>query len=243
MHSLTIPTGDGRSFDAYLALPAGDAPAPGLVLLQYICGVNRVMRALADGYAQLGYVVIVPDLYWRQGANIRLLDDPSHPDPKEQARALELNAGFNDAAAEADLVASLAAVRKHPRCDGRAGSLGYCLGGRLAYLMATRTDVDCAVGYYAVNLQNYLEEAVNIRRPLMLHMAGQDALVPEPVRTRICAGLQAAPLVDIRVHPGVDHAFALPGGANYNTQATEQANAWSQEFLGRHLPLRRAAQS
>lgn len=242
MYSLNILADDGRSFDAYLALPEATGPAPGLLLLQYICGVNKVMRTLADGFARLGYVVMVPDMYWRQGPNIRLIDDPTRTDPQEQARALELNAGFDDVAASADLTASLTVLRQHARCDGRAGTLGYCLGGRLAYLMAARTDVDCAVGYYAVNLENYLDEAANIHRPLMLHMAGQDMLIPEPVQSKICQTLKSSPQVDVRVHPGVNHAFALPGGANFNADAAAQANAWSQEFLARHLPVHSAGQ-
>ncbi len=241
MPNLQIPADDGRHFDAYVALPAGTGLGPGLVLLQYICGVNQVMRALADGFARLGYVVLVPDLYWRQGANIVLIDDPSRPDAKEQARALELNNAFDDAAASRDLQASLSLLRGHARCDGRVGALGYCLGGRLAYLMATRTDVDCAVGYYPVNLQNYLEEAGRITRPLMLHMAAQDMLVPEPVREQICQALNESPQVDIRIHPGVNHAFALPGGPNFSAEAAKSANTASEAFLARHLPQGPAA--
>ncbi len=235
MGTLTIPADDGRHFDAYLALPGHGRRAPGLVLLQYICGVNGVMRALADGYARLGYAVAVPDLYWRQGAHIRLIEDPSRPDPSEQARALELNAGFDDAAASRDLQATLDVLRGHAVCDGRVGALGYCLGGRLAYLMATRTDVDCAVGYYAVNLQNYLDEATRIRSPLMLHMAGEDMLVPAPVREHVCQSLQTVPEVELLVYPGVNHAFALPGGPNHNAEAAARANAASERFLSQHL--------
>ena len=238
MDTLTIPADDGRHFDAYLALPGHGRRAPGLVLLQYICGVNGVMRTLADGYAKLGYVVVVPDLYWRQGANIRLIEDPSRPDPVEQARALELNAGFDDAAASRDLQATLNALRGHASCDGRVGALGYCLGGRLAYLMATRTDVDCAVGYYAVNLQNYLDEASQIRSPLMLHMACEDMLVPAPVRDRVCQSLQTVPGVELLVYSKVNHAFALPGGPNHSAEAAASANAASERFLSTHLPPR-----
>lgn len=235
MSYLTVHGPDG-DFDAYLATPP-QGRGPGLVLLQYICGVNQVMRDLADGFAAQGYVVVVPDLYWRQGRRIALIDQPSAPTPAEQARALELNQSFDDKAATGDMRATLAALRQHPACDGRAGALGYCLGGRLAYLMATRTDTDCAVGYYAVNLQNYLPEAQQIRRPLMLHMAAQDMLVPPEVRQRICEGLQGVAGVDIRVYEGVNHAFALVGGPNHHPATAARANEASAQFLAQHLPV------
>lgn len=232
--TLRITAEDGHAFDACVASPSTPT-APAVVLLQYICGVNRVMRALADGLAARGYLVLVPDLFARQQPGIALIDDPARPDPAEQQRALQLNAAFDDAAATLDLRATLAAARSHPRCDGRAGALGYCLGGRLAFLMATRTDVDCAVGYYGVNLQNYLEEADRIRRPLLMHMAADDMLVPPAVREPIEARLRAVPGVEVVVHPGVNHAFALPGGPNWNEAAARVANARSEAFLARWL--------
>lgn len=232
--TVSIASSDGGRFSAYLSLPAQDR-APGLVLIQYICGVNRVMRSLADGFAAQGYAVVVPDLYWRQQPDVALLDDPSRPDPAQQQRALALNDGFDDARGVDDLRATLAFLREHPACDGRAGALGYCLGGRLAYLMATRTDVDCAVVYYGVNIEKLLDEADRIRRPLLMHMAGADYLVPEPTRKQITDRLEQVPGMQIIVHPGVNHAFALPGGPNWSAEAAERANAASSAFLREHL--------
>lgn len=237
MNKLQIQSDDGRFFNAYLAVPSvGAERAPALVLLQYICGVNRVMRSIADGFAQLGYLVAVPDLYWRLGPGIELIDDPAHPDPQEMARALELNNAFDDEAALRDLQATVSTLRQHARGDGRVGALGYCLGGRMAYLMATRTDVDCAVGYYGVNLQNYLQEADQIRKPLLMHMAELDVLVPPPVRDQVQARLSAVPGVQVMMHPGVNHAFALPGGPNHSATAAAQAQQASERFLRDHLP-------
>jgi len=232
--TVTIASSDGGRFSAYLSLPPQER-APGLVLIQYICGVNRVMRSLADGFAAQGYAVLVPDLYWRQQPGVSLLDDPTRPDAAQQQRALDLNDGFDDERGIDDLRATLAFLRNHPGCNGRAGALGYCLGGRLAYLMATRTDVDCAVGYYGVKIEQHLDEADRIRRPLMLHMAGADYLVPEPTRQQITRRLEQVPGVAVMVHPGVNHAFALPGGANWSAEAADRANQASLAFLREHL--------
>lgn len=229
-----IRSHDGKSFTAYVARPAR-TPAPGLVLIQYICGVNRVMRSLADEFARDGYVVAVPDLFWRQEPGLQLIQDPAKPDPEEMMRALALNDGFRDEPATKDLASTLAHLRSHPACNGRVGSLGYCLGGRMAFLMAGHSDVDCAVSYYGVNLDRNLGIAGAIKRPLLMHIAEQDALVPPPARQAIVDGLSSNANVTIRVHPGVNHAFALPGGPNWNGEAARRANDESRTFLERNL--------
>jgi carboxymethylenebutenolidase len=228
---ISVPDG---AFEAYVAAPAL-AKAPGLILIQYISGVNRVMRTLADGFARAGFLVACPDLFWRQEPNVRINNDPASPDPKEQKRALELNAGFVDETGMADLAATLAFLRALPGCTGKVGALGYCLGGRMAFLMAARTDVDCAVGYYGVNLQRYLDEVNRIRRPLLLHVAENDELCPVEIRDRILTTLKSVPSVSVEVHPGTRHAFALEGGANFDAGAAQRANRQSMAYLHRNL--------
>lgn len=231
----TLAARDGGTFTAYVAVPAAATRAPGLLLMQYISGVNRVMRRLADEFAAAGFLVACPDLFWRQQPNVQINNDPSTPDPAEHKRALELNAGFGDEAGVRDLIVTLDYLRRHARCSGRVGGLGYCLGGRLAFLMAARSDIDCAVGYYGVNIQAYLDEAPAVRRPLLLHMAEQDELCPPETRERIIAALASRSEVTTQVYAAVRHAFALERGANYAPAAAELANRRSLEFLRRHL--------
>ncbi len=229
-----ISAQDGGTFNAYLAAP-GAEKAPGLVLMQYICGVNAVMRQLADDFAAEGYLVAVPDLFWRQEPGVELIDDPARPDPDEQARALELNQGFDDEAAAADLQATISFLRGHETCTGQVGALGYCLGGRMAYLTAARTDADCSVGYYGVNVDHYLGESGNISRPLMLHIAGDDELCSAEAHDAIVSALGELAPVTLHEYDGAGHAFALVGGHNYNENAARKANERSDEFLARHL--------
>ena len=231
---ITLKAHDGGAFGAYLAKPQADN-APGLVLMQYICGVNKVMRGLADDFAARGYLVAVPDLFWRQQPSVQLIDDPAQPSPEEQKRALELNAGFDDALATEDLKATLAFVRSHPNASGTAGALGYCLGGRTAFLMAARSEIDCTVGYYGVNIDRYLDEASTIAAPLMLHIAAEDELCSAEAHDAIVAKLAPNPHVTIHEYEGAGHAFALVGGHNFNRAAAELANERSFEFLSRHL--------
>jgi carboxymethylenebutenolidase len=229
-----IDSHDGGSFSAYLAVPQG-AKRPGLILGQYICGVNKVMRTLADRFASQGYLTLVPDLFWRQEPGVQLVNDPSRPDPAEFKRALALNAGFDDTLAVHDLLSSLAFLRGHAQCSEKAGFLGYCLGGRLAYYMATRSDADCAVSYYGVNIHEHLDEAASIRRPLLMHLAERDDLVPAAARAAIVERLEGHRCVTLCVHAGVNHAFALEGGPNYSQAAAEAANRASMAFLQKHL--------
>jgi len=126
-------------------------------------------------------------------------------------------------------------LRSHPACTGKVGSVGYCLGGKLAYLMATRSDVDCSVGYYGVGIQDLLGEAKNIRKPLALHVAEKDQFVPPPAQHAIKQALEANPLVTLYSYPGADHAFARMGGAHYEAAAATLANSRTSQFLRHHL--------
>jgi carboxymethylenebutenolidase len=221
------------SFSAYLSVPA--SPAPGLVLMQYICGVNAVMRSLADRFARQGYAVVVPDLFWRQERNVRLMDDPLKPSAEEQKKALALNAAFDDELGVHDLRLTLDWLRGRPECSGRVGTLGYCLGGRTAYLMATRSNADCNVSYYGVGLDGYLNEAPSIRNPLLLHIAGRDALCSAEARAEIVQTLSRNPQVEIEVYPEAGHAFAHLPGPNYRPDDACRADRRSIAFLAQHL--------
>jgi len=229
MADITIE-GPGASFAAYLALPA-TTPAPGIVVAQEIFGVNQVMRDVCDWLAAQGYVACCPDIFWRIEPGIQLTDRTE----AEWARAFELFGLFDVDKGIEDLALSLARLRAHPACTGAAGAIGYCLGGKLAYLMATRSDSDCNVGYYGVGLEELLDEAPRITKPLMLHMAAKDAFSPPAAQAKIRAGLKDNPHVTIHVYEGQDHAFARPGGEHYDKAAADLANGRTLDFLKENL--------
>lgn len=229
MPEITIETQDGR-FGAYLATPAS-ASGPGIVLIQEIFGVNRFMRDVADGYAAKGYMALCPDLFWRQQPGVQLTDQTE----AEWQKARQFMQGFDVAKGVADLIATLEHLRDIKGCTGKAGTVGYCLGGKLAYLMGTRSDADCNVSYYGVGLQDLLEEATNIEHPLMLHIAEEDQSVPKEAQAKITSHLANHPLVTIYKYPGMAHAFARVGGKNFNKQAADTANQRTADFLRQHL--------
>jgi carboxymethylenebutenolidase len=226
---IDIESRDGGTFRAYTALPP-EGSGPGLVLLQEIFGVNAAMRDMADRYAEEGYVVMVPDLFWRLERDV----DLGYGDADFE-KALGLHERFDADRAIDDIEDTLAALRAHPSHRGKVGALGYCLGGRLATLAAARTDVDCAIGYYPVGLERYLDEAPAIRCPLMLHFAGDDAHCDATVRERVQQALAGKPGVEIYTYPGCDHAFASSSRPQFDKAASMMAYSRSLAMLRRVL--------
>jgi carboxymethylenebutenolidase len=229
MPDTNIQGRDG-SFSGYRA-PARSGKGPGIVLIQEIFGVNRVMREAADWLAGEGYTVICPDLFWRQEPGIQL-DDFT---PEQWQKAFSLYQGFNEGKGVEDIRATIEALRKDPACNGRVGTIGYCLGGKLAYLAATRTDTDASVGYYGVGIEKNLDEAGKIRKPLLLHIAKKDQFVPPEAQEKIHRTLDAHSKVSIFDYEGCDHAFARRGGEHYNKEAAQLADSRTLNFFRRHL--------
>lgn len=227
---ITIRSAEGGTFSAYLAAPAA-ARAPGVVVIQEIFGVNRVMRDICDGLAALGYLALCPDLFWRQEPGVQITDKTE----KEWAKAFELFQGFDLDAGVKDLARTLATLRQHSGCTGKVGAVGYCLGGRLAYLMATRTDCDASVGYYGVYIHEHLDETKNIKKPLMLHIAEADEFVPKSAQQKIVTALAGNKLTTLHRYAGMDHAFAREGGKHYDSANAELANRRTRDFFKKNL--------
>ncbi len=229
MGEVTIRTGDG-SFNAYLALPKS-TPAPGIVVAQEIFGVNQVMRDTCDWLAGQGFVAVCPDLFWRIEPGIDITDRTQ----AEWNRAFELFGLFDVDKGIADMQATLATLRGHEACSGKAGSVGYCLGGKIAFLMSTRSDSDANVGYYGVGLGDLLGEAGNISKPLMLHVAEKDKFSSPEEIAKVRDGLAGNPRVTVHLYAGQDHAFARLGGEHYDAASAKLANERSVQFFKEHL--------
>lgn len=230
MAELTIHGKDGN-FNAYLAVPRQLEAAPGVVVAQEIFGVNQVMRETCDWLASQGFVAICPDLFWRIEPGIDITDKTK----AEWDRAFELFGLFNVDKGIEDMKATLAALRAHDACNGKAGSVGYCLGGKIAFLMATRSDADANVGYYGVGLGDLLGEAGGISKPLMLHIAEKDAFSSPEEIAKVKDGLAGNTQTTVHVYDGQDHAFARPGGEHYNQAAATLANGRTVSFFKEHL--------
>lgn len=218
------------NFSAYLSLPVSGS-GPGVLVLQEIFGVNPAMRSIADWLARAGFTALCPDLFWRIEPGIQL----SSESDTGLKRAFELFGLFDHDTGIRDIRTSLAALRRLDACTGKAGAIGYCLGGLLAYRTACHTDSDASVGYYGVSIQDRLAEAAGLSRPLMLHIAGADQFVPAAAQAKMHAGLGSNPLITLHDYPGQPHAFARPDGDHYDASSAGLANSRTLEFLHRHL--------
>lgn len=227
MTDIKITAHDGGSFTGYLATPA-KTKAPGLVLIQEIFGVNAVMRRIADDYAQQGYLVLCPDLFWRQEPDIQITD-------AEMEKAFGLYQKFDSQKGIGDLIASVAALRQHPDCNGRVGCVGFCLGGSLAYVMAANSDVDASVSYYGIGIAGMLGMAATIKQPLLMHIAEEDSFVPKDEQAKVKQALAGHKLVTIHSYPGIGHAFARIGGLTYDKKTADLANQRTAAFLKTNL--------
>ena len=225
--TIRIAARDGtEDFGGYLAAP--DGARAGIVVVQEIFGVNAGLRAMADGWASHGFTALVPDLFWRLEPGVELDADV----PAELERAYALMGRFDLVTGIADIAAAIHALRA--RGCGHVGVVGYCLGGLLAYLAATRTDSDASVGYYGVNLDKFLGEQHAIGKPLMLHVGARDHLVSDAARDAVAAGLAGNRHVTLHSYDA-DHAFARHAGSTRVDALAEQADARTLAFFGEHL--------
>lgn len=225
---ISIPTLDSAAMPAYRAAPAG-MPRAAIVVIQEIFGVNAGIRRKCDTLAEAGYLAIAPDLFWRIETGIELDADVA----PEMERALALMGRFDQDQAIADIEATI----RHARDGGSAkvGAVGYCLGGRLAFMAAARTDVDATVGYYAVGVDGLLGEKRAIARPLMLHVAGDDGFVDGDARAAMHAGLDDHPKVTLHDYPDEDHGFATEFGKRRSDAAARLADERTAAFFAEHL--------
>ncbi|HEX5181920.1 MAG TPA: dienelactone hydrolase family protein [Allosphingosinicella sp.] len=231
MPTIRIDTLDGDgSFDAYVAEPSGP-PRAAIVVIQEIFGVNEGIRRKCDHLAGNGYLAIAPDLFWRLRPHVEL-----DPDVEEEFReALDLMGRFDQDKGVEDIEATIRAARARLPEGGKVGAVGYCLGGRLAYMTAARTDVDASVGYYAVGIPNLLGEKNAIAKPLALHIAGADHFVTPDLQKAMHEGLDDHPRVTLWDYPGQDHGFAAEMGKRRSEEAAKQADARTDAFFAEHL--------
>lgn len=230
MPDIKIKSLDERELGGYYAAPSSNRGA-GIIVIQEIFGVNTAMRTICDDFAAKGYLAVCPDLFWRQQPGIQLTDKT----PAEWDRAFELYKGFDIEAGVRDLLATLAHMRSMKGCNGKVGAVGYCLGGKLAYLMASRSDVDASAAYYGGGIDELLDEVHDIRMPLLMHFAALDKFITQAVREKIFAAIKKNPVIEAFVYDNVDHAFARPNGQNFNKQAADLANGRTAEFFGKNL--------
>ena len=220
--------GGDEEFGAYVARPDGEAKAA-IIVIQEIFGVNAGIRRKCDLLAEDGYLAGAPDLFWPLEPGIEL--DPDI-EPEFQ-KALDLMGKFDQDQGVRDIEATIKWARNQG-C-GKVGAVGYCLGGRLAFMTAARTDSDATVGYYAVGVDNLLREKHAIARPLMLHIPTEDGFVDKDTQKAMHDGLDDHPKVTLHDYEGMDHGFATQFGKRRHDECADLADRRTKEFFAEHL--------
>ena len=227
----SITVSDGF-FDAYLAVPPSGS-GPGILLIQEIFGINEHIRQEADRWAAKGFVVLAPDLFWRLKPNLEL-----GYGEEDFQKALDYYRRFDEEKGLADLRESAEFLRDYKLCTGRIASLGFCLGGKLSFRLASCFNLNAAVCYYGVSIEDHLDEANNIRCKTLLHFAELDRFVPPASFEKIKKELEERPNFEIQLYSGVDHGFNCDARESYNEAASHQARLRSEELLKAELGLR-----
>src|SRR6202047_3226080 len=227
---ITIEGHDG-TFAAYIARPE-TLPAPAVVVLQELFGVNADIRKHRDELGEQGYIAGAPDLYWRQEPGV----DLNVTSQADWDHGLRLYSAYDRDAGVKDIKDTIDGVRNLPECNGKVALLGYCLGALMVFMTAVRNDgIDAAVWYHGADTEKYLGEVDGLHAPLLMHFAEEDEFISKAAQAEIKAALAKKPNATVYSYPGQNHAFSRHGGAHYNAEAAALAHERTSEFLHQQL--------
>jgi len=222
--------GRNGGFGAYIARPE-IAPAPAVIVLQELFGVNADIREKCDELAGQGFIAIAPDLFWRQEPSI----DLGVRSEADWQHGLRLYQAYNRDEGVRDIKDTIDTVAKMPECTGKVAVLGYCLGALMVFLTAARHRVDAAVAYHGGDTEKYLGEVDGLHASLLMHLAEEDEFISKPAQAAIKAALTGKPNATVYSYPGQCHAFSRHNGAHYNAAAAALANGRTNDFLNQQL--------
>jgi carboxymethylenebutenolidase len=226
---ITVKGQDG-TFTAYIARPE-ELPAPAVIVLQELFGVNADIREKCDELAEQGFIAIAPDLFWRQEPGV----DLGVRSEADWQHGLRLYQAYNRDEGVRDIKDTIDTVAKMPECTGKIAVLGYCLGALMAFLTAVRYRVDAAVAYHGGDTEKYLGEVDGLRAALLMHLGEEDEFISKPAQAQIKTALVKKPNATVYSYPGQWHAFTRINGAHYNAAAAALANGRTSEFLNQQL--------
>jgi carboxymethylenebutenolidase len=226
---IAIEARDG-TFDAYISRPK-TLPAPTVVVLHEVFGVNTDIRKTCDELAEQGLIAVAPDLFWRQepGVDLSVTSEPDWQHGLRLYQAYDRDAGAKDVKDTANVVSKL------PECSGKVGVMGFCLGGLMTFLTAVRYGVDAAVVYHGGDTEKYLGEVNGLNAPLLMHLAEQDEFISKSAQAEIKKALATKTNATVYSYPGQNHAFSRHNGAHYNAAAAALAKERTFYFLNQQL--------
>lgn len=221
---------EGGEFSAYVAKPAV-TPAPVIVVLHEIFGVNADIRQTCQELADQGFIAIAPEMFWRQEHGV----DLNNWSEEEWEKGFAFYTAYDRDTGVKDILATIRAARQLDGANGKVGVMGFCLGGLMAFLTAARQDIDAAVAYHGGDTERYLDEAHAITAPLLMHLAEEDEFISKDAQAQIKAALANVPGAIVYSYPNQNHAFARHTGEHYNADAAALANGRTAAFFAEHL--------
>jgi carboxymethylenebutenolidase len=231
MNDYITVNGQGGTFAAYIARPK-TSPAPAVVVLQELFGVNADIRKHCDELAEQGFMAVAPDLFWRQEPGV----DLNVTSEVDWQHGLRLYGAYDRGAGAKDVKDTLNAVRKLPERNGKIAALGYCLGAVMVFLTAVRYHgLDAAVAYHGGDTEKYLGEVDGLIAPLLMHLAEEDEFISKAAQAEIKTALAKKSNTTVYSYPGQNHAFSRQNGTHYNAAAAALANGRTSEFLRQQL--------
>lgn len=218
---IKLKTRDGEELDCYLSTPEGEGPWPGILIITAIFGTDEEMREAADKWASEGYIVSVPDVFWRV-----------HPGPTADMEvAFDRYGKFPHDQGVKDIEDYINDLRGRAECNGKIGVIGYCFGGRYAHLSAARFGVQAAAAYHGTNIDQHLDEVANVQCPVTWHFGEEDPVIPMETVDKIREAYASKSDAEIVVHPGCGHNFSMPQKDGYNEAAYTSSRAATQRIF------------
>jgi carboxymethylenebutenolidase len=214
INDITYTTRDGENFTGILAEPDGDGKVPGILYITAIWGIDASACDITAGFADDGFIVSTPDIFWRQ-----------HPGPTEDREIAQARyAAYDFEQGSRDMQDLIAHLRAHPRSNGKVALLGICFGGRYAHVGAADWGLDAAASYHSTKIDLHLDAAARIKCPVSHHFGSQDAAVPMDVVAQIQEAYTSVPGAEIVVHQGAEHNFSMPHKPAYNPAVARSAH-------------------
>jgi carboxymethylenebutenolidase len=234
--SITLQRDGSRAFDAYLSRPTAAAKAPSIVIFTEMFGMCPHNFELADRYAQRGFAALVPNLYWRAA----FPGEYAYDDAGKQA-AWERLAALDIDAAGRDIVTAVQWLRRQTFANGRVFALGFCAGGRMAFVAAARADVDAAVSFYGMGIAKHADEFAAVRCPVHLHYGLHDPHIPQPEVDEVMRLGKDRPNIEIFLYADAGHSFFNPIRPGYHAPSAKIAGERLEALLDHVCPASAAA--
>ena len=212
---ITNTTRDNETYDGYLASPSGEAKAPGILLITAIFGIDDEMKELSNAFAADGFVVSVPDIFWR------VMPGPT----ADMEKAFDRYGKFDPDQGMLDIEDLIKDLKARPRCNGKVAVLGFCFGGRYAHLAAARLGVDAAGAYHGTAIGQHLDETGKIECPVSYHFGDSDPVVPMDEVEAIRKSYAGHDNAEIAVYEGASHNFSMPYKEGYDEAAATASRA------------------